>query len=85
LWRRSTNGSGDSSEARRLRQQRSRLLRAVQPIEPPSADADPYELAHEALIALSGVHAGVLHSPSLTEKVELASERIRQLAVGPPA
>jgi hypothetical protein len=62
-WRCRTKGSSDSSEAQRLRQQRFRLLRAVQPIEPPSPDADPYELAHEALVALSGVHAGVLHKP----------------------
>jgi hypothetical protein len=46
-------------------------------------EADPYELAREAIIALNLLRAGVAHNENLTMKIELVAERVRWLAIGP--
>jgi hypothetical protein len=60
-----------------------RLLAALTPSEPPPPEADPYELAKDAINALNQLRSGVAHSEVLTMKLELVAERIKQLAVGP--
>jgi hypothetical protein len=81
-WRKRAAPS-TSREAARARQRRHRLKEALTPTEPPPANADPWEIAKEAVGALNKVRAGVAHNPILTEQVDLAAERVRWLAIGP--
>jgi hypothetical protein len=81
-WRQRTAPS-TSKAAATARQRRHRLLVALTPTEPPPPEADPYELAREAIIALNLLRSGVAHSEVLTMKLELVAERVRWLAIGP--
>jgi uncharacterized Zn finger protein (UPF0148 family) len=81
-WRNRTPPS-TSKAAATARQRRHRLLVALTPTEPPPANADPWELANEAIIALNLLRSGVAHSEVLTMKLELVAERVRWLAIGP--
>ncbi len=81
-WRKRTSPSA-SKEAATARQRKHRLLEALKTDKPAPPDADPYELAREAIIALNLLRAGVVHNENLTMKIELVAERVRWLAIGP--
>ena len=66
-------------EVVKLRQQRSRLRRVVQPHEPAPTDVDPWQIAAHALSELRKVRS----TPQTREHLEAASECIRRLAWGP--
>jgi hypothetical protein len=57
-------------------------LVALTPTELPPANADPWEIAKEALNASSQLRASVAHNEVLTAKVDLVAERVRWLAIG---
>jgi hypothetical protein len=65
-------------EVVKLRQQRSRLRRIVQPHEP-ATDVDPWQIAAHALSELRQVRS----TPQTREHLEAAAESIRRLAWGP--
>jgi hypothetical protein len=81
-WHKRTAPSA-SKEATRARQRRHRLLVALTPTERPPPDCDPYELAKQAIDNLNQLKPGLAHSEVLTLKLELVTERIKQLATGP--
>ena len=67
----------------KLRQQRSRLRRIVQPHEPAPADADPWLLAEQAVRALGRVRSALPRTSSRVADLEQAVEIVRRLAWGP--
>ncbi len=71
------------AEALRLRQARHRLRVAVTPSEPPPAGADPWVIAHEALIALGTVRGALRDRARVLDCIDTVELRIRWLAVGP--
>ena len=70
-------------EVVKLRQQRSRLRRIVQPHEPAPADVDPWLLAEQAVRALARVRSALPRSSTRVDDLERAVELVRQLAWGP--
>jgi hypothetical protein len=70
-------------EVVKLRQQRSRLRRIVQPHEPAPADVDPWLLAEQAVRALARVRSALPRTSSRVEDLEEAIELVRRLAWGP--
>ena len=70
-------------EVVKLRQQRSRLRRIVQPHEPAPADVDPWVLAEQAVRALGRVRSSLPRTSSRVEDLEQAIEIVRRLAWGP--
>ncbi len=82
-WRSRTAPSMSKASAR-ARQRRHRLKVALTPREPPPPEADPYEIAKEAIIALNQLGASVRHNRILVEKVDHVADLVRWLAVGPP-
>jgi len=82
-WRkRTTPVASDSAEALRERQRKHRLYAALQPRERPPREADPWELAREALKHLQMVRPAARGDRARAHLAEVA-EIIRQLAVGP--
>jgi hypothetical protein len=71
------------AEAVKLRQQRSRLRRIVQPHEPAPADVDPWQLAEQAVRALARVRSALPRTSSHVEDIERTIELVRQLSWGP--
>jgi hypothetical protein len=67
----------------RLRQQRSRLVRAVKPREPMPPGFEPLTAAAEALRHLGAIRAAMKDRPRTLERLEIAAETIRRLAWGP--
>jgi hypothetical protein len=65
----------------RDRQRAHRLKEAVRPVTPASS-LDPWELAHEALTALSNLRS-VRMRPEQHARLDLIAETIRRLAFGP--
>jgi hypothetical protein len=70
-------------EVVRLRQQRSRLRRIVQPDEPAPADVDPWQICAEAVRALGRVRSALPRTSSRIDDLERTVELVRQLAWGP--
>jgi hypothetical protein len=70
-------------EVVKLRQQRSRLRRIVQPHEPAPADVDPWLLAEQAVRALARVRSALPRTSSRVEDLEQAIELVRRLAWEP--
>jgi hypothetical protein len=70
-------------EVVKLRQQRSRLRRIVQPREPAPADVDPWLLAEQAVRALARVRSALPRTSNRVDDLELAIELVRRLAWGP--
>jgi hypothetical protein len=73
----------DVDLAQRLRQQRSRLRRIVQPHEPAPVDVDPWVLADQAVRALGRVRSALPRTSARVEDLEQAIELVRRLAWGP--
>jgi hypothetical protein len=61
-------------EVVKLRQQRSRLRRIVQPHEPAPADVDPWLLAEQAVRALARVRSALPRTSARVEDLEQAIE-----------
>jgi hypothetical protein len=70
-------------EVVKLRQQRSRLRRIVQPHESAQVGTDPWALGAEAVAALGRVRTALLRTSNRVDDLEPAVELVRRLAWGP--
>jgi hypothetical protein len=82
-WRKGTAKRGsDAPEALKWRQRKHRLYAAVQPMERPDANSDPWQIAFEGLQALKKIR-GSMKGVWAQQYVEIVAECIRQSAMGP--
>jgi hypothetical protein len=75
--------AGPKAQHSRLKQQRSRLMRAVRPREPMPEPVDPLEVAHAGLLELGEVRRALRDRPRALGRLAAAEETIRRLAWGP--